>query len=160
MVTAWVSRYAVKTQLKRWKPPRSATIDGIAVATMVLSTAAMKMAIIAAASTSARRDTVPVVGCFRAIAWLNDVDARPPRPAPRVSIAARSPRRADGRSSAGSAIRPRRWIRHGDLAQPLLRAVEVGGELGAELAGALQSRDVPGPGGVRACGVPARRDLR
>ena len=54
MVTAWVSRYAVKTQLKRWKPPRSATIDGIAVATMVLSTAAMKMAIMTPVMTSRR----------------------------------------------------------------------------------------------------------
>src|SRR5262245_6779670 len=56
MVTAWASRYAVNTQLNREKPPRSATIDGMAVATMVLSTAAMKMAIKAAARTNPRRD--------------------------------------------------------------------------------------------------------
>src|ERR1700757_4323934 len=51
MLTAWVSRYTAKTQENRLNPPRSATIVGMAVATMELSTAAMKVAIRQAAST-------------------------------------------------------------------------------------------------------------
>jgi hypothetical protein len=51
-----VRRYAANTQLNRRKPPRSPMIVGIAVATIMLSTAAMKVAISEAASTSRRHD--------------------------------------------------------------------------------------------------------
>ena len=55
MLTACASRYTANTQLKRWKSPRSATIVGIAVATIVDSTAVMKVAIMQAARTRPRR---------------------------------------------------------------------------------------------------------
>src|ERR1700738_2536239 len=55
MVTAWVRRYEVKTQLKRSKPPSRPTIVGIAVATIVPSIAAMNIVAIVAARTQGRR---------------------------------------------------------------------------------------------------------
>jgi hypothetical protein len=55
MLTACVSRYTANTQENSSNPPRSATMVGIAVATMELSTAAMNVAIRHAANTSVRR---------------------------------------------------------------------------------------------------------
>src|ERR1700712_4125031 len=60
MLTAWVNRYTAKIHENRLNPPSSATMVGIAVATMVLSTAAMNVAIRQAASTRPRRTGLPV----------------------------------------------------------------------------------------------------
>ena len=66
MLTAWVSRKMVNTQLNRLKPPSSPTMVGMVVATMVLSTAAMKVAMTQAAST---RDRPLVSGRSCTIGW-------------------------------------------------------------------------------------------
>src|SRR6202790_1579401 len=58
MVTAMVSSGTANTQLNRRKPSRLPTIVGIAVATMLLSTAGIKVAISAAMRTSPRRGTI------------------------------------------------------------------------------------------------------
>src|SRR5580704_3508631 len=58
-----------KTQLNRRKPPRLPTMVGIAVATMLLSTAGMKVAISAATNTTVRCGTMTAGGKCCAAVW-------------------------------------------------------------------------------------------